>query len=388
VRASKTDSKFTPHTNVVIRGNYLSQTNAPYGCNTVYLTGVQHAVVERNVTKDAGTSAIEVYNSDDVKVQYNETFGTVQKAGGADSNGIDADRASTATVIQYNYVHDNGDGILLCQFAFGDSIVRYNVLINNKRHGINLHSDSSATNQTYNNLILIDGINSGNLIATSGTASETLAAAYTIRNNILRSSRSAAMVVTGGGVTYSNNLFSGVTAVGSAPQSGDPMFVNSATQAERRHVGAGHAVAARGLPGARRGSPAIDNGVSITATAASISGAARCTCAPRTSGPTKRRDPAPDARFASGNERLQHAVDGQDEHPPRTDREVGAAAIHRPRKADRPQDPVGRVDGVDRRLRHRLEAVVGRVRDDVKDTVAVDDRRRELLAWIERRRAA
>ena len=263
VRASKSDSKFTPHTNVTVRGNYVSQTNAQYGCNAFYITGVQHAVVERNVSKDAGTSAIEIYNSDDVKVQYNETFGTKQKAGGADSNGIDADRASTATIIQYNYVHDNGDGILLCQFAFGDSIVRYNLVINNSRHGINLHSDSSATNQTYNNLIFIDGLNSGNLIATSGTASETLAASYTIRNNILRSSRTAAMVVTGGGVTYSNNLFSGVTAVGTAPQSGDPMFVSSATHPNGSMSGPATPAQLAGFQ-VKTGSLAIDKGVSIT----------------------------------------------------------------------------------------------------------------------------
>ena len=161
----------------------------------------------------------------------------MRKAGGADSNGIDADRATTTTIIQYNYVHDNGDGILICQFAFGDSIVRYNVLINNSRHGINLHSDAASTNQTYNNLIFIEGLSSANLIATSGDAATTLAASYTIRNNILRSSRAAAMVVTGGGVTYANNLFSGVTAVGTAPQSGDPMFVNSATHPNGSQAG-------------------------------------------------------------------------------------------------------------------------------------------------------
>jgi len=263
VRASKTDSKFAPHTNVVIRGNYVSQTNTQYGCNAFYITGVQHAVIERNVSKDAGTSAIEIYNADDVRIQYNETMGTKQKAGGADSNGIDTDRATTGAIVQYNYVHDNGDGILVCQFAFGDSIIRYNVLVNNTRHNINLHSDSSATNQTYNNLILIDGINSGNLIATSGTASETLAAAYTIRNNILRSSRSAAMVVTGGGVTYSNNLFSGVTAVGSAPQSADPMFVNVAMRPSGGMSGPATPTQLAGLQ-VRAGSAAIDNGVSIS----------------------------------------------------------------------------------------------------------------------------
>jgi hypothetical protein len=43
-------------------------------------------LIERNVTRDSGTSAIEAYNADDVRIQYNETFGTKQKAGGADSN--------------------------------------------------------------------------------------------------------------------------------------------------------------------------------------------------------------------------------------------------------------------------------------------------------------
>src|SRR5262249_39461950 len=71
VRNSATDTKFTPHTNVVVRGNYLSQTGTQYGCNTIYVTGSRHVVIERNVSKDSGTSAIEVYNSDDVRVQYN-----------------------------------------------------------------------------------------------------------------------------------------------------------------------------------------------------------------------------------------------------------------------------------------------------------------------------
>jgi len=262
VRSSRTDARFTPHTNIVIRNNFLSQTNAPYGCNTIYVTGSQHVVIERNVTKDAGTSAIEAYNSDDVRIQYNETFGTVRKAGGADSNGIDADRATTATIIQYNYVHDNGDGILICQFVFGDSIVRYNVLVNNSRHGINLHSDSGSTNQTYNNLVFYEGSGSANLIATSGDAATYLASPYTIRNNILHSTRAAAMVASGSGTTYANNLFSGVTATGSATRTGAPMFVNSATHPSGGATGP----ALSGLAGfqVRAASPAVNAGVAIT----------------------------------------------------------------------------------------------------------------------------
>jgi hypothetical protein len=228
VRASRTDSKFTPHTNIAIRDNYISQTNTKYGCNSIYLTGSQHVTIERNVCKDSGTSAIEAYNADDVRIQSNEVFGTVKKAGGADYNGIDTDRATTGAVVQYNYVHNNGDGILLCQFVFGDSIVRYNLLLNNSRYAINLHSDAASTNQTYNNLLFLQGLTTGDLINSSGGATY-LASPYTLSNNIFSSSR-ASVVATGTGVTYTNNLFSGVTATGNATQSGDPMFVDSSAR--------------------------------------------------------------------------------------------------------------------------------------------------------------
>ncbi len=36
----------SPHTDVTIRDNYLSQENSDYACNTIYLTSVQGAVVE------------------------------------------------------------------------------------------------------------------------------------------------------------------------------------------------------------------------------------------------------------------------------------------------------------------------------------------------------
>ncbi len=227
VRSSENDSKFTPHKNIVIRDNYVSQSNTDYGCNTIYVTGSQHVLIERNVCADSGTSAIEAYNSDDVVIQYNETFGTVRKAGGTDSNGIDADRATTNTVIQYNYVHDNGDGILLCQFAFGDSVVRYNLVANNSRWAINLHSDSSAKNETYNNLFYIQGLGSGNLVGSSGGSEYLTSGSYKLTNNIFHSSRSQSLVSTGSAVSYATNLFSGVPSRGSGAVTGSPGFVSA-----------------------------------------------------------------------------------------------------------------------------------------------------------------
>lgn len=260
VRSSKTDSKFSPHTNIVVQGNYISQSNSKYACNSIYVTGSQHVLIERNVCKDSGTSAIEAYNSDDVRIQHNETFGTIKKAGGADSNGIDTDRATTGAIVQYNYVHDNGDGILLCQFAFGDSIIRYNLIVNNSRLGINLHSDASASNQTYNNLVFNSG-SSGDLVNSSGGAS-LLSTPYALRNNIFHSTRAAAAVASGSGTTYSNNLFSGVAAVGSAAVTGDPSFVNSANIPKGDMTGP--ALAALTGFQLKAGSTALEKGVSIS----------------------------------------------------------------------------------------------------------------------------
>jgi hypothetical protein len=263
IRNSANDTHFMPHTNVVIRGNYLSQTNTIYGCNTIYVTGSRGVLIERNVSQNAGTSAIEVYNSDNFTVQYNETFGTVRKANGADFNGIDADRATTKAVIQYNYIHDNGDGILLAQFAFGDSIVRYNVIINNSRHSINLHSDASATNQTYNNLLFASGQNAASLVNSSG-GTAALVATYSLRNNILFTTRTADAAVTAAGITYLANLYSGLPAAAgdTSAKTGDPMFMNSATHPNGGPAGP----ALSGLGGfqLRAGSPAINAGVSIT----------------------------------------------------------------------------------------------------------------------------
>ncbi|MGC4087576.1 MAG: hypothetical protein QM756_06725 [Polyangiaceae bacterium] len=60
VRSSASDTNWTPHTNVTIRGNYLSQLNTDYGCNGIYMTDVKGGLIENNVVNGAGTSAIEL----------------------------------------------------------------------------------------------------------------------------------------------------------------------------------------------------------------------------------------------------------------------------------------------------------------------------------------
>ena len=262
VRKSRTDATWTPHTNVLIRGNYLSQTNSSYGCNAIYLTDTQKAVVEGNVSKDAGTCGIELYYTDQITVQKNEVYGTKRKAGGADYNGIDSDNSTTGSVIQYNFVHDNGDGILLCQFNFGDSIVRYNLLVNNSRYTENLHSDPAATNATYNNLFFAEGLSGASLVNTSGDGSA-LSASYAFNNNIFHTTRTADAARTGPGLTYQHNLYSGLPALvaDAGAKTGAPLFVNPAARKSGDVAGPAFA-SLKGFQLAA-GSPALNNGGAV-----------------------------------------------------------------------------------------------------------------------------
>ncbi|MGA4992545.1 cadherin-like beta sandwich domain-containing protein [Nonomuraea bangladeshensis] len=226
-RENRDDPKFTPHTNIVIRNNHITQAGTAYGCNGMYLTNIRGALVERNVVYRTGTSGMETYYADDVTFQFNEVYETQQKAGGADSNGIDPDKGTTRQVVQYNYLHDNGDGVLLCQFGFGDAVVRNNVIAGNTRYQIYLHSDRAATAKIYNNTIYND--RSGYLIYGYGSYLE---ARYDITGNLLHSTRAGAVLTTSPTISYSHNLYGGAALTvppgdRNAVVTTDPRFVKA-----------------------------------------------------------------------------------------------------------------------------------------------------------------
>ncbi|MDQ0875228.1 hypothetical protein QFZ77_003887 [Paenibacillus sp. V4I3] len=225
-RVNASDPKFTPHTNIVIRNNFITQEGTAFGCNGMYLTNIRGGVVEKNVVYRTGTSGIEAYYADDIVIQYNEVYETQQKAGGADSNGIDPDKGTTNILIQYNYVHDNGDGILICQFVFGNTVIRYNVIKSNTRYPIYLHSDTAAVAEVYNNTIYND--KSNYLIYGYGSS---LNAKYHIRNNNIFSTRSSATLTTSSTINYENNNYYGaslqIPASDTLALQVDPKFVST-----------------------------------------------------------------------------------------------------------------------------------------------------------------
>lgn len=226
-----------PHTNITIQDNYLSQKDSDYACNTIYLTSTKDAVVQRNVSREAGTCGIELYYTDDITVQYNEVFDTRVKAGGADSNAIDPDKGSSNALIQYNYIHDTGDGILLCGFVFGSSVVRYNVIQDAEKRYLNPHGDKGV-NYIYNNIFYNSkDVNNIPFVSSSGGNSKYLTKPSNMHyfyNNIFYNASSKVKTVEigeGEGTFYDRNCYYG-TAVQPTQQDenaivSDPKFVNN-----------------------------------------------------------------------------------------------------------------------------------------------------------------
>lgn len=226
-RTSSTDTNWTPHTNVTIKDNYISQYNSDHACNGIYMTDVKGGAIQNNVVAGSGTCGIEMYYSDSITCEKNEVFDTTVKAGGADSNGIDPDKGTTNIIVQNNYVHDNGDGILLCEFGFGSSTIRYNILQNNKKLAFNLHSDSKATADIYNNTVYTN-IASSKLVNSSGGQTTMNKGTYRIKNNIFYSAVSGPAVNTGSKVTYDYNCYYGAAAPSTDTNAitSDPQLVN------------------------------------------------------------------------------------------------------------------------------------------------------------------
>ncbi|MBW3080480.1 carboxypeptidase regulatory-like domain-containing protein [Bifidobacterium saguinibicoloris] len=149
----KEDSDWAPHTGVTISGNYMTNRDTQFGWDSMYLTSVKGATVENNVVDGAGVSGIEMYYADDIVVQNNEVAELAARPNAADSNGIDPDRGTSNIVIQGNYVHDSGEGILLCGFGFSTAVVRYNIIQDVERYYVNGHG-STGVNAIYNNLMV------------------------------------------------------------------------------------------------------------------------------------------------------------------------------------------------------------------------------------------
>lgn len=121
-------------TRVYVAGNFVDRT----GRNNIIARVSKDAIYERNVLAhssrhDTGHS-IFCFNTDGIKIQYNEAYGNVGE-GGIDRGGFDADYRCTNTYIQYNYSHDNLWFCGIMKRPNRNVVIRYN-LSQNDREGI------------------------------------------------------------------------------------------------------------------------------------------------------------------------------------------------------------------------------------------------------------
>lgn len=71
-------------------------------------------------------------STDEAVFEYNEVYNT---KGGMDGQAFDADLDSYRTVVQYNYSHDNEGGFMLIYGSSSETIVRYNLSVNDGKVG-------------------------------------------------------------------------------------------------------------------------------------------------------------------------------------------------------------------------------------------------------------
>ena len=262
------DENWKPHSNIIIQDNYINQGASAYACNGIYLTSSRDSLIQRNVLENIGTCGIELYFTDNVAVQYNEVSNVVKKCGGADDNAIDPDWRATNALIQYNYIHDCGEGILLCGVQYNSGIVRYNLIQDCGRSYVH-YSMGSGYFQIYNNVFYrsADGNGTNNFDPWgSGKAS--------YFNNVFYDGKGEGFVFSSGtNFSYYNNAYYGTSAPGKDSNpillTEDP-FEGSAPSMDRKGTAeSGVLLEANGLrPTAA--SPLIAAGVSEDANGISI----------------------------------------------------------------------------------------------------------------------
>lgn len=129
-------------TKVYVAGNFVDHT----GRNAIIARTSKNAVYERNVVANSSRystgHSIFCFNTDGIKIQYNEAYGNVGE-GGKDRGGFDADYNCVNTYIQYNYSHDNLWFCGIMKRRQRNVVIRYNLSVND-REGIYFYGFESA----------------------------------------------------------------------------------------------------------------------------------------------------------------------------------------------------------------------------------------------------
>jgi hypothetical protein len=222
--------KVAAHLNVYV-GHDLAYNNPGanstkgFNGNGIVLSQLDGGVIERcvahgngaaNTGTNGGAVGIWCYCSNNVTIQYNESYGNTSAH--LDGGGLDFDGGTTNSVMQYNYSHDNaGAGILLAQpslFAkFSNNVVRYNISQNDGRKngysavevGGAIASNPYSNTEIYGNTLYISkpsGGSSAGIIVKGATVN------LHVRNNIIYTTGGTPSVIVntaGSGMLFQGN---------------------------------------------------------------------------------------------------------------------------------------------------------------------------------------
>jgi hypothetical protein len=156
---------WTPNTKVIFRSNVFRNIAG----NGLIVRVAVDALIEKNLFDSCGKfisgNAVFNFNTDNTVYQYNEAKNTIYSDGETDARGIDSDYRTKNTIIQFNYLHNNGLGGVTAvggpgvgddpvNFNIG-TIIRYNILENNARQGAYFSGRVEGL-RMYNNVIYAD----------------------------------------------------------------------------------------------------------------------------------------------------------------------------------------------------------------------------------------
>lgn len=156
---------WTPNTKIVFRNNIFRDIAG----NGLIVRVAVGALIENNLfdtcAKFISGNAVFNFNTDNTLYQYNEARNTIYNEGDTDARGIDSDYRTKNTIIQYNYLHNNGLGGITAtggpgvgedpvNFNLG-TVIRYNIIENNARQGAYFSGRVEGL-EVYNNVFYAD----------------------------------------------------------------------------------------------------------------------------------------------------------------------------------------------------------------------------------------
>lgn len=146
-----------PSTNVVVRDNYMEK----IGGDGITVRDTDGALIEHNLVRDCRYQntgynvGIWPFEAANTVLQYNEAYET---HGTTDGQGLDCDHASSNSVMQYNYSHNNEGGFMLVMggYPHTGATVRYNISQNDRDKTFEFAQGCPKGTMIYNNTIYSD----------------------------------------------------------------------------------------------------------------------------------------------------------------------------------------------------------------------------------------